>query len=152
MKLTKHHNFQPFYRFLYFIFYLFFYTFIMHYTLSQFFIIRILKKPLLLLVSCCLINLFLISLLQIRAANLSGDCFFWKENFGRFRFGWKAHQQVRLQISRWWPFLPIPAHCQLVFKYVTTSLYSGLEIYNGHVAFAVEALGHCHRAHKIIHY
>ena len=32
--------------------------------------------------------------LKIRAANLSGDCFFAKENFGRFRFGWSKHQQV----------------------------------------------------------
>ncbi|XP_062505608.1 mitochondrial inner membrane protease ATP23 homolog isoform X2 [Corticium candelabrum] len=31
---------------------------------------------------------------EIRAANLSGDCFFWKENFGRFKFGWKKHQQA----------------------------------------------------------
>ena len=31
---------------------------------------------------------------QIRAANLSGDCWFSKETFGRFKFGWKGHQQV----------------------------------------------------------
>ncbi|XP_065886297.1 mitochondrial inner membrane protease ATP23 homolog isoform X2 [Dysidea avara] len=31
---------------------------------------------------------------EIRAANLSGDCFFSKENFGRLRFGWRKHQQV----------------------------------------------------------
>ncbi|KAJ7376846.1 Mitochondrial inner membrane protease ATP23 [Desmophyllum pertusum] len=30
---------------------------------------------------------------EVRAANLSGDCWFSKETFGRFRFGWKAHQQ-----------------------------------------------------------
>lgn len=30
---------------------------------------------------------------EIRAANLSGDCFYSKEAFGRFRFKWKAHQQ-----------------------------------------------------------
>jgi inner membrane protease ATP23 len=30
---------------------------------------------------------------EIRAANLSGDCFYWKENFARLKFGWKAHQQ-----------------------------------------------------------
>ena len=32
--------------------------------------------------------------LQIRAANLSGECFFWKENFARFKFGWQKHHQV----------------------------------------------------------
>lgn len=31
---------------------------------------------------------------EIRAANLSGECFFWKETFGRFKFGWKKHHQV----------------------------------------------------------
>ncbi|XP_015773739.1 PREDICTED: mitochondrial inner membrane protease ATP23 homolog [Acropora digitifera] len=31
---------------------------------------------------------------EIRAANLSGDCWFSKETFGRFKFGWKGHQQV----------------------------------------------------------
>ena len=31
---------------------------------------------------------------KIRAANLSGDCFFWKENFARLKFGWKQHHQV----------------------------------------------------------
>ena len=31
---------------------------------------------------------------QIRAANLSGDCWFSKEAFGRFKFRWRAHQQV----------------------------------------------------------
>nr|XP_058957141.1 mitochondrial inner membrane protease ATP23 homolog [Pocillopora verrucosa]XP_058957142.1 mitochondrial inner membrane protease ATP23 homolog [Pocillopora verrucosa] len=30
---------------------------------------------------------------EIRAANLSGDCFFSREAFGRFKFRWKAHQQ-----------------------------------------------------------
>ncbi|XP_011406005.2 PREDICTED: mitochondrial inner membrane protease ATP23 homolog isoform X4 [Amphimedon queenslandica] len=30
---------------------------------------------------------------EIRAANLSGECFFWKENFARLKFGWKKHQQ-----------------------------------------------------------
>ncbi|KAK2549658.1 Mitochondrial inner membrane protease ATP23-like protein [Acropora cervicornis] len=30
---------------------------------------------------------------EIRAANLSGDCWFSKETFGRFKFGWKGHQQ-----------------------------------------------------------
>ncbi|RDD44560.1 Mitochondrial inner membrane protease ATP23-like protein [Trichoplax sp. H2] len=30
---------------------------------------------------------------EIRAANLSGDCFFWKENLARFNFGLKQHQQ-----------------------------------------------------------
>ena len=38
----------------------------------------------------------LICTLKIRAANLSGDCFFAKENFGRFRFGWSKHQQVNI--------------------------------------------------------
>lgn len=33
--------------------------------------------------------------LQIRAANLSGECFFWKETFARLKFGWRAHHQVR---------------------------------------------------------
>lgn len=32
---------------------------------------------------------------EIRAANLSGECFFWKENFARFKFGWRKHHQVR---------------------------------------------------------
>ncbi|XP_065667299.1 mitochondrial inner membrane protease ATP23 homolog isoform X4 [Hydra vulgaris] len=31
---------------------------------------------------------------SIRVANLTGDCFFWKENFLRFRFGWQYQQQV----------------------------------------------------------
>lgn len=31
---------------------------------------------------------------EIRAANLSGECFFWKENFARLKFGWKKHHQV----------------------------------------------------------
>ncbi|KAL5499853.1 hypothetical protein EMCRGX_G011317 [Ephydatia muelleri] len=31
---------------------------------------------------------------QIRAASLSGECFFWKETFARLKFGWKAHHQV----------------------------------------------------------
>ena len=35
--------------------------------------------------------------LQIRAANLSGECFFWKETFARLKFGWRAHHQVRSQ-------------------------------------------------------
>ncbi|XP_020612027.1 mitochondrial inner membrane protease ATP23 homolog [Orbicella faveolata] len=30
---------------------------------------------------------------EIRAANLSGDCWFSKEAFGRFKFRWRAHQQ-----------------------------------------------------------
>ena len=30
---------------------------------------------------------------EIRAASLSGDCFYWKENFARLNFGWKAHHQ-----------------------------------------------------------
>ncbi|EDO34675.1 predicted protein, partial [Nematostella vectensis] len=38
-------------------------------------------------------NLKHLACTEIRAANLSGDCFFWKENIGRFQFGWKAHQQ-----------------------------------------------------------
>ena len=33
---------------------------------------------------------------KVRAANLSGDCFFAKENFGRLRFGWSKHQQVSM--------------------------------------------------------
>ena len=32
--------------------------------------------------------------LKIRAASLSGDCFFWKENLARFNFGLKQHHQV----------------------------------------------------------
>ena len=40
----------------------------------------------------------LICTLKIRAANLSGDCFFAKENFGRFRFGWSKHQQVSISV------------------------------------------------------
>ena len=32
---------------------------------------------------------------EIRAANLSGECFFSKENFGRLKFGLKKHHQVR---------------------------------------------------------
>ena len=31
---------------------------------------------------------------EIRAASLSGECFFWKENFARLKFGWKKHHQV----------------------------------------------------------
>lgn len=31
---------------------------------------------------------------QIRAANLSGECFFWKETFARLKFGWRKHHQV----------------------------------------------------------
>ena len=34
------------------------------------------------------------TMLQIRAASLSGDCFYWKENFARLNFGWRAHHQV----------------------------------------------------------
>ena len=34
---------------------------------------------------------------EIRAANVSGECFFWKENFARFKFGWKKHHQVRME-------------------------------------------------------
>ncbi|XP_057314193.1 mitochondrial inner membrane protease ATP23 homolog [Hydractinia symbiolongicarpus] len=38
-------------------------------------------------------NLDHLACTSIRVANLSGDCFFWKENFLRFRFGWKAQKQ-----------------------------------------------------------
>lgn len=31
---------------------------------------------------------------EIRAASLSGECFFWKENFARLKFGWKKHHQM----------------------------------------------------------
>lgn len=31
---------------------------------------------------------------EIRAASLSGECFFWKENFARLKFGWKKHHQA----------------------------------------------------------
>lgn len=37
---------------------------------------------------------------EIRAANLSGECFFWKENFARLKFGWKKHHQV-MPFSVW---------------------------------------------------
>jgi inner membrane protease ATP23 len=33
---------------------------------------------------------------EIRAASLSGECFFWKENFARLKFGIKKHHQVIL--------------------------------------------------------
>ena len=36
---------------------------------------------------------------KIRAANLSGDCWFSKEAFGRFRFRWRAHQQVKCNMK-----------------------------------------------------
>ncbi|XP_065842075.1 mitochondrial inner membrane protease ATP23 homolog [Oscarella lobularis] len=38
-------------------------------------------------------NLKHLACTEIRAANLSGDCFFWKENFARLKFGWRKHQQ-----------------------------------------------------------
>ncbi|XP_028401908.1 mitochondrial inner membrane protease ATP23 homolog [Dendronephthya gigantea] len=38
-------------------------------------------------------NLRHLACTEIRAANLSGDCFFWKEFFSRFNFGWKSHQK-----------------------------------------------------------
>ena len=38
-------------------------------------------------------NLKHLACTEIRAANLSGDCFFWKENFARFNLGWRGHQQ-----------------------------------------------------------
>ena len=31
---------------------------------------------------------------EVRAANLSGECFFWKETFARLKFGWRKHHQV----------------------------------------------------------
>lgn len=40
-------------------------------------------------------NLQHLACTEVRAANLSGECFFWKETFARFRFGWKKHHQVR---------------------------------------------------------
>ena len=40
-------------------------------------------------------NLDHLACTEIRAANLSGECFFWKENFARLKFGWKKHHQVR---------------------------------------------------------
>jgi len=39
-------------------------------------------------------NLKHLACTSIRVANLTGDCFFWKENLLRFRFGWKAQQQA----------------------------------------------------------
>ncbi|XP_064400364.1 mitochondrial inner membrane protease ATP23 homolog isoform X2 [Halichondria panicea] len=39
-------------------------------------------------------NLEHLACTEIRAANLSGECFFWKENFTRFKFGWRKHHQV----------------------------------------------------------
>ena len=40
-------------------------------------------------------NLDHLACTEIRAANLSGECFFSKELFTRLKFGWKKHQQVR---------------------------------------------------------
>ena len=37
---------------------------------------------------------FTLFVLQIRAANLSGECFFWKETFARLKLGWRKHHQV----------------------------------------------------------
>lgn len=37
--------------------------------------------------------------LQIRAASLSGDCFWTKETFNRLQMGFKAHHQVRIVAS-----------------------------------------------------
>lgn len=42
-------------------------------------------------------NLLHLACTEIRAANLSGECFFWKENFARLKFGWKKHHQVRTE-------------------------------------------------------
>lgn len=39
-------------------------------------------------------NLEHLACTEIRAASLSGECFFWKETFARLKFGWKAHHQV----------------------------------------------------------
>jgi inner membrane protease ATP23 len=40
-------------------------------------------------------NLDHLACTEVRAANLSGECFFSKETFTRMKFGWKKHQQVR---------------------------------------------------------
>ena len=40
------------------------------------------------------VGVVLLFLAQIRAANLSGECFFWKETFARLKFGWRKHHQV----------------------------------------------------------
>ena len=40
-------------------------------------------------------NIHHLACTEIRAASLSGECFFWKENFARLKFGWKKHHQVR---------------------------------------------------------
>ena len=39
-------------------------------------------------------NIHHLACTEIRAASLSGECFFWKENFARLKFGWKKHHQV----------------------------------------------------------
>ena len=33
---------------------------------------------------------------EIRAASLSGECFFWKETFTRLKPGWRKHHQVSI--------------------------------------------------------
>ena len=38
---------------------------------------------------------------EIRAASLSGECFFWKENFARLKLGWKKHHQVSETMRLW---------------------------------------------------
>lgn len=43
-------------------------------------------------------RLFFVSLFQIRAANLSGDCTF-KNEAARFNFGLKQHHQVPAEIN-----------------------------------------------------
>lgn len=40
-------------------------------------------------------NIHHLACTEIRAANLSGECFFWKETFARLKFGWRRHHQVR---------------------------------------------------------
>lgn len=42
----------------------------------------------------CWSNLEHLACTEIRAANLSGECFFWKENFARLKFGWRKHHQA----------------------------------------------------------
>lgn len=39
-------------------------------------------------------NLRHLACTEVRAANLSGECFFWKETFARLKFGWKKHHQT----------------------------------------------------------
>ncbi len=39
-------------------------------------------------------NLQHVACSEIRAASLSGECYFSKETFGRLRFGWRKHHQV----------------------------------------------------------